>query len=100
MPYKKRDGIKSPKDDAVLWRYMDFTKFVDLLDKRALWFARVDTFKDPFECSLSLANVLMVETLDQLDKRGLILGDEQELDHMRRRFQRKQDFVSQLREAR
>lgn len=29
-----------------LWRYMDLSKFVSLLDKNALWLARADTFRD------------------------------------------------------
>lgn len=36
-----------------VWRYMDFTKFVSLLDKRELWFTRADELNDPFEGTLS-----------------------------------------------
>ena len=38
-----------PKSDDVLWRYMDFPKFVALLRDRALFFAAAELFKDPFE---------------------------------------------------
>ena len=38
-----------PKDDAKLWRYMDFTKYVSLLSTSGLYFARADTFEDTFE---------------------------------------------------
>lgn len=38
-----------PPNDAVLWRFMDFTKFVSILKNRALYFARADQFEDPFE---------------------------------------------------
>lgn len=31
------------------WRYMDFAKFVALLEQRALYFARADSLGDPFE---------------------------------------------------
>src|SRR5438034_4947251 len=34
-----------------IWRYLDFTKFVALLDSRSLFFARVSTLEDPFEGS-------------------------------------------------
>ncbi len=47
--YKEHPNFKPPPDDAVLWRYMDFTKFVSLLEKRALYFARADKLGDPFE---------------------------------------------------
>ena len=36
-------------DEVILWRYMDFTKFVDPLAKRALYFARLNTLGDAFE---------------------------------------------------
>jgi hypothetical protein len=32
-----------------LWRYMDFTKYVDLLEMRSLYFCRSDKFEDPYE---------------------------------------------------
>jgi hypothetical protein len=32
-----------------LWRYMDLSKFVSLLEKKALWLARADTFRDKHE---------------------------------------------------
>ena len=45
-----------PADDAILWRYMSFTKFASLLTKKALFFARADKLGDPFEGSLSPLN--------------------------------------------
>jgi hypothetical protein len=42
-----------------LWRYMDFTKYVAMLDSGSLSFVRSDRFKDPFEGSFSRANVAM-----------------------------------------
>ena len=35
--------------DTKLWRYMDLAKFVSLLDKKTLWLARSDTFRDQSE---------------------------------------------------
>lgn len=46
--FKKRP-YKVPKEDAVLWRFMDFTKFVSLLKTKSLFFTRSDKFEDPFE---------------------------------------------------
>ncbi|WP_339868702.1 hypothetical protein [Pseudohongiella nitratireducens] len=38
-----------PNEDAKLWRYMDFTKYVSMLSTSSLYFARSDTFDDHFE---------------------------------------------------
>ena len=57
--YKEHPHVNPPPDNAVLWRYMDFTKFVSLLDQRALYFSRADKLGDPFEGSLSQVNQLM-----------------------------------------
>jgi hypothetical protein len=45
--------------DAPIWRYIDFTRLVALLDTRSLFFARTDLLGDEFEGSYSRANVEM-----------------------------------------
>jgi len=37
------------EDSQKLWRYMDLSKFISLIDKNALWLARADTFRDKHE---------------------------------------------------
>ena len=54
--YEEHPVFNSPPNDAVMWRYMDFTKFVSLLEKQALFFARADQLGDLFEGSLSKVN--------------------------------------------
>ena len=44
-------------EDILLWRYMDFTKFVFLISTKSLFFCRADLLGDPFEGSYSKANV-------------------------------------------
>lgn len=56
--YKEHPVFEKPeKATAKIWRYMDFTKFVSLLDKSALFFSRADKLGDPFEGSFSKANI-------------------------------------------
>ncbi len=47
-----------PPDDAnaKVWRYMDFTRFVSMLENRGFFFSRLDRLGDPFEGSLSRAD--------------------------------------------
>ena len=54
--YEEHPVFNPPPLDAVLWRYMDFTKYVSLLEKQALFFARADKLGDPFEGSYSKVN--------------------------------------------
>ena len=51
--YEEHPSFETPPWDAVLWRYMDFEKFVSLLDQRALFFAKVSELGDPFEGSIT-----------------------------------------------
>ena len=51
--YKHHPDLWPPPDGAVLWRYMDFTKFVSLLERRALFFCRPDLLGDPFQGSIT-----------------------------------------------
>lgn len=57
--YKEHPLFDLPSSDAVLWRYLSFTKFVSLLEKKALFFARADKLGDPFEGSFSEVNAVM-----------------------------------------
>jgi len=56
--YKEHPVFEKPENkNAKIWRYMDFTKFANLLDKSALFFSRADKLGDPFEGSYSKANI-------------------------------------------
>lgn len=41
--------MKEVPEDTVIWRYMNFTKFVLLLEKHELFFCRPASFQDPWE---------------------------------------------------
>ena len=44
-----------PKDDSVIWRFLDLAKLISLLKEKALYMTRADKFEDQFEgavCSL------------------------------------------------
>lgn len=56
--YKEHPRFTKPADENVaIWRYLDFTKFVSLLDKQGLYFSRADRLPDQLEGSLSEANI-------------------------------------------
>jgi hypothetical protein len=58
MPYEDHPAFEKPADPATtLWRYSDFTKFVSLIHRRALYFSRADLLGDRFEGSMSRANL-------------------------------------------
>jgi hypothetical protein len=45
--FKEHRVFQKPEDEnAKIWRYMDFTKFVSLLDTKSLYFTRVDRLGD------------------------------------------------------
>lgn len=47
-----------------VWRFLDFTKFVDMLDKRALHFTRIDKLKDPYEGSYPKKHLENLSNID------------------------------------
>ncbi len=56
--YKEHPTFIQPDDEEVkVWRYMDFTKLISLIDSRRLFFTRADKFNDPFEGSYPKINV-------------------------------------------
>lgn len=40
-----------PPKHTKLWRYLDLAKYISLLQTKSLYFARADSFEDPFECA-------------------------------------------------
>jgi hypothetical protein len=55
MPYVDHPLFIAPSNrDATLWRYLDFAKFIALLQTKALWFPRADLLGDPFEGSFTM----------------------------------------------
>jgi hypothetical protein len=54
---KTTTPLRQDADERPVWRYVDFVKFVDLLQTSELHFTRLDHLQDPFEHSLSRAAV-------------------------------------------
>ena len=48
-------------DDAALWRYMDFARFIALLERRALFFSSIRAFADRFEGALTSALIAQLQ---------------------------------------
>lgn len=54
--------IQPENDNVKIWRYMDFAKFVSLLDNSSLYFSRSDVLGDPFEGTLPNRTIQTVKT--------------------------------------
>ena len=63
--YEVHPAIPEPGDGLVIRRYMDFPKFMSLLEGRALFFADPSSLGDPFEGALS----------SEVPKASLVHGD-------------------------
>jgi hypothetical protein len=55
--YQSDPHLSVPPDDTPLWRYLDFARFMALLDSGSLWFARADTFSDHYELAVPAADM-------------------------------------------
>lgn len=55
--YKEHEAFDTPEDDRKIWRYMDFIKFADIIDRRKLYFPTADRLGDPFEGSFPKAYI-------------------------------------------
>lgn len=61
MAFKEHEEFLAPDDaNAKIWRYMDLAKFLSILDRRELYFSRLDKLSkfDPFEGYYTNLNVL------------------------------------------
>ncbi|MCY4580741.1 MAG: hypothetical protein OXD31_17070 [Chloroflexi bacterium] len=55
--YSQHPSLITPPPETVSWRYLDFTKFVLLLERNALFFAKASQLGDPFEGSFEPSTV-------------------------------------------
>ncbi len=68
MLIKRKEFIKPENDDATIWRYMDFTKFVEVLNSGCLHFTRIDKLGDACEGSFVLFNPPRVNEIHERNK--------------------------------
>ncbi|MBI5030650.1 MAG: hypothetical protein HZB51_08990 [Chloroflexi bacterium] len=55
---KQPNAFSAPTNpDVRIWRYMDFTKFVSMLEHQGLFFTRADLIGDAFEGSFARQNI-------------------------------------------
>jgi len=70
MPIESHPELTPPADTERLWRYMDFTKYVSLLDRGQLYFPNLEALagNDPHEGLLAQPNYRHREwkTIDDL----------------------------------
>lgn len=45
-------GLDLPGDEAIVWRYMDVSKYLSMLVTRGIYFVRCDKFQDPWDSAL------------------------------------------------
>ena len=55
--YKLHEAFNTPEERKKIWRYMDFIKFTDMIDRGKLYFTTADRLGDPFEGSLPKAYI-------------------------------------------
>src|SRR5262245_24338300 len=51
------EALFPPNENRTIWRYLDFTKFVSMLETRQLYFSRADQFEDPYEGTWSSESI-------------------------------------------
>lgn len=73
--YEEFPSYELPNKEQKIWRYMDFTKFMSMLDKEEIYFTRADKFTDKFEGTFPRAN----RELRQLTFQRILSQAEQEM---------------------
>ena len=81
-PTETKDVFHAPVDsDQSIWRFMDFARFLSMLERSQLFFPRSSVFEDRFEGSFPRMNKLIRET----DLAGMALPVEQIAERLRTR---------------
>lgn len=56
--YQDHEHLEKIADDIILWKYMDFSKFVNILTTNKIWFNKIKCFEDVYEGTYPLGNRL------------------------------------------
>ncbi|WP_320814395.1 hypothetical protein [Flavobacterium sp.] len=51
--YTDNENINLPSDDTIVWKYLDLSKFLDMLLSKKLFMSRSDKFEDQYEGTFS-----------------------------------------------
>ena len=51
--FQENQKLQIPQDDTIIWKYLDLSKFLDLLLSNRMFMARSDKFEDQFEGTFS-----------------------------------------------
>jgi hypothetical protein len=73
MPFQEKPDIVTPPDDTVVWRYLSFFAFVEMIQRGKLRFTRADKFKDPLEGTQTDAEISAIRV--QFANKDLKLKD-------------------------
>jgi hypothetical protein len=84
---------RPPNLDVKIWRYLDFTKFVSMLENSGLYFCRADLLGDRFEGSFPQRTLARrpgpwKEMADEITKRGDAVTPEQLIEELALQFRK------------
>jgi hypothetical protein len=68
--HKTHSALRVPDQNLKIWKYMDFQKFVSLLDKQALFFGKVQMLQDNYEGTLPVFASLVKASASKLSSNG------------------------------
>ena len=73
-PYKNKFIEKPKNENSKIWRYLDFAKFISILDRKALFFVRADKLSDQYEGAYSFSKDFesLIKKLTPQDKEILL----------------------------
>jgi hypothetical protein len=83
--------------DAKVWRYLDFPKFISLLEHSSLFFCRADLFSDKYEGSITKSSVKFRENTWRENMPSVsdeILKNLNDLQRFRLREERKKFYIN------
>lgn len=74
--YKPHFLFDLPDDNIKIWRYLDFEKFLSLVNSKSLYFCRSDKFEDPYEGTLSKDSLKQLSHFcEQFDNKDEMLAE-------------------------
>lgn len=66
MPYERHESAITPRRNTTIWRYLNLTKFLAMLEMDTLHFTRTDLLGDAFEGSITRQDSIRWEAIKEI----------------------------------
>ena len=95
--YVNSSNITLPSDETIIWKYLDLSKFLDMLLSKQLFMSRSDKFEDQYEGTFSEPTFEEIRKISE-ENLNIQIGELEKIDEQIKflKSKNKKDILNEL----